>query len=247
MTLGARIKAQRQSARLSQEKVAELVGVSRQAVTKWESDQSAPSTENLLKLAQLLGCSLDQLVRDDTPPVPETPRRRRVDVRRNFRDTLIFLGVYLVWFLLCKLIWADLGDQTILSWLLDDAPLYHDYLFGWMIGFYLPCTLVAVVPALFGKRRFSAVYTAGFVLALPLGEYLGCISALVDPGYHYGWAIWLGVNLDAVIFGILLQRFPDGELRRDSKKFRAWCIGAAVSLLAVIGFVLLNIPRHSWN
>ena len=42
MTLGERIKACRQHAGMSQEKVAELVGISRQAVTKWESDQSAP-------------------------------------------------------------------------------------------------------------------------------------------------------------------------------------------------------------
>ena len=51
MTLGERIKSCRQKAGLSQEKLAELAGVSRQAVTKWEAGQSAPSTENLLKLA----------------------------------------------------------------------------------------------------------------------------------------------------------------------------------------------------
>ncbi len=51
MSLGNRIKEFRQGKRMSQEKVAELVGVSRQAVTKWEADQTAPSTENLFKLA----------------------------------------------------------------------------------------------------------------------------------------------------------------------------------------------------
>ena len=42
MTLAERIKARRAAAGLSQEKVAEAVGVSRQAVAKWESGQSAP-------------------------------------------------------------------------------------------------------------------------------------------------------------------------------------------------------------
>lgn len=43
MALGDRIKECRQAAHLSQEKVAELLGVSRQAVTKWEANQSAPN------------------------------------------------------------------------------------------------------------------------------------------------------------------------------------------------------------
>ena len=62
MTLGEKIKACRQTAGMSQEKVAELVGVSRQAVTKWEANQSAPNTENLFKLAEILGTTVDFLL-----------------------------------------------------------------------------------------------------------------------------------------------------------------------------------------
>ena len=50
---------------MSQEKLAELVGVSRQAVTKWETDQSAPSTEKLFKLAEIFGTSVDLLIKND--------------------------------------------------------------------------------------------------------------------------------------------------------------------------------------
>ena len=62
MALGEKIRACRQDAGLSQEKVAELVGVSRQAVTKWEANQSAPSTENLFKLAAVFGTTVDFLL-----------------------------------------------------------------------------------------------------------------------------------------------------------------------------------------
>ena len=62
MTLGERIKYQRTRAGLSQERVAELVGVSRQSVTKWESGQSAPSTENLFRLAEIFGTTVDMLL-----------------------------------------------------------------------------------------------------------------------------------------------------------------------------------------
>ena len=57
MALGERIKECRQNTGLSQEKVAELVGVSRQAVTKWEMNQSAPNTENLFKYLFVISTS----------------------------------------------------------------------------------------------------------------------------------------------------------------------------------------------
>jgi len=62
MTLGEKIKMYRSQNGLSQEKIAELVGVSRQAVTKWESGQSAPSTANLITLAEIFKISMDDLV-----------------------------------------------------------------------------------------------------------------------------------------------------------------------------------------
>jgi transcriptional regulator with XRE-family HTH domain len=65
MTLGERIKTCRQQAGMSQEKVAELVGISRQAVTKWETNQSAPSTENLFKLAEIFGTTVDLLLHEE--------------------------------------------------------------------------------------------------------------------------------------------------------------------------------------
>lgn len=62
MTLGEKIKEQRIAHGLSQETLAEAMGVSRQAVTKWEADQSAPSSEKLILLARLFHISLDELI-----------------------------------------------------------------------------------------------------------------------------------------------------------------------------------------
>ena len=62
MTLGAKLKSCRTKKKLSQEKVAELVGVSRQAVTKWENDQTVPNSNNLMTLASIYDVSLDELV-----------------------------------------------------------------------------------------------------------------------------------------------------------------------------------------
>lgn len=62
MKLNEKLKQCRENGGLSQEKIAELVGVSRQAVTKWENGQSSPSSNNLTALASIYKTSLDELV-----------------------------------------------------------------------------------------------------------------------------------------------------------------------------------------
>ena len=62
MTFGERLQQVRRAAGLSQEQLAELVGMSRQAVSKWERAESSPDTDNLLALARLYGVSLDALL-----------------------------------------------------------------------------------------------------------------------------------------------------------------------------------------
>lgn len=61
MSLEEKISEKRKNAGISQEKLAEMVGVSRQAVTKWESGKGKPDTENLIRLSEIFGCSLDEL------------------------------------------------------------------------------------------------------------------------------------------------------------------------------------------
>lgn len=54
---------------LSQEELAERLGVSRQAVSKWERAESSPDTDNLIALASLYNISLDELVRGTASPL----------------------------------------------------------------------------------------------------------------------------------------------------------------------------------
>lgn len=62
----------RKSNNLSQEALAEKLGISRQAVSKWERAEASPDTDNLILLARLYGVSLDELLKtDDEIPRPE--------------------------------------------------------------------------------------------------------------------------------------------------------------------------------
>ena len=61
MTIGKRISELRKNFSYSQEYVAEKIGVSRQAVSKWEQDQTAPDTYNLIALAELFHVTVEYL------------------------------------------------------------------------------------------------------------------------------------------------------------------------------------------
>lgn len=70
--MAKRLADRRKRAGFSQESLALELGVSRQAVSKWERSESSPDTDNLIALAQLYGVSLDDLLYKDVEDDPES-------------------------------------------------------------------------------------------------------------------------------------------------------------------------------
>ncbi len=70
MTLGQKIAMLRIAAKLSQEQLAGKVEVSRQSVSKWESDRSMPEIGKVVQLADLFHVTTDELLREDIPLEP---------------------------------------------------------------------------------------------------------------------------------------------------------------------------------
>ena len=66
LEIAGRLTQLRKAKELSQEELASRLGVSRQAVSKWERGESSPDLDNLMALAALYGCSLDQLLHADS-------------------------------------------------------------------------------------------------------------------------------------------------------------------------------------
>lgn len=64
MTLGDKISKSRKESNYTQEQLANLLGVSRQAVSKWESNITFPETDKLIRMSELFDCSLDYLLKD---------------------------------------------------------------------------------------------------------------------------------------------------------------------------------------
>ena len=91
MTLGQRIQRHRLRLELSQEALGEKLGVSRQAVSKWEADGAVPDTDKLIALSKLFGITLNELLQvespaaenGETPPAPEPEQAGEAGGRRK--------------------------------------------------------------------------------------------------------------------------------------------------------------------
>ena len=73
-TLGEVLKEHRVRCKMTQEFVAESLGVSRQAVSKWETGTADPSTSNLLALAKLFGVSAEELLQSVEKGAPDAEK-----------------------------------------------------------------------------------------------------------------------------------------------------------------------------
>ena len=70
MSVGTKIHVARKAADLTQAELAEKVGVSFQAISSWEREEYLPDTENVLKVAKVLGVSASSLLEEETPKKP---------------------------------------------------------------------------------------------------------------------------------------------------------------------------------
>ena len=103
MTLGQRISRYRKELHISQEELGARLGVSRQAVSKWETDLSAPDMNNLLALAREFGVSVAELTETPEEPVPDAAYVEKPPTppsnfpqRRKGRLLWIVLGIFLL-------------------------------------------------------------------------------------------------------------------------------------------------------
>ena len=176
MTLAEKILSLRTGQGMSQDDLAEKLEVSRQSVSKWETAQSTPDLDKIIKLADLFGVSVDQLVRDGERPQPPEPsppqtvyveRRQELSPLQKLGVVMEASGVALAVIGLMGaplLIWAAaalviLGLPLLLS---RKHPLLID---GWLIlavSWYL-CPLMGMCPS----KLWSGVEWIYYYFAMP--------------------------------------------------------------------------------
>ena len=87
MTFGEKIQKLRKESGLSQEELSYQLGVSRQAVSKWERDNGYPETEKIIRMSKLFHVSLDYLLNEEDTEKPEiSPDEKGIYVSREMAD-----------------------------------------------------------------------------------------------------------------------------------------------------------------
>ena len=116
MTLPDKLQQYRKLSKYSQEKLAELLGVSRQAVTKWENGKSAPSSENLIKLTAIYKIALDDLIND-------RPETTIVDSKPKGNSKLKLIGGLWAIILIVLIIIFKFSKDFTFVWILFNLAL----------------------------------------------------------------------------------------------------------------------------
>lgn len=243
--MGDRIREHRIRAGLSQDALAELVGVSRQAVTKWESGASSPTAANLFKLAEIFGTTVDLLMdkeKDEENKIPESEKDGR-KISLSVTAAALTAAVYIAVYLAVQFCTAYFSESSLLS--VITHPSHSPYLWSWLLTNRLFwCVMaVSVFSALWGKIRFSAVNTAMFFLAVAIGEILGPYPAGAPYGHsHYGWAIWCVLYLLSIVMGLSAEKLKIGDPPLSSRKNRMWLLISVFVCTAAVIFILLARP-----
>lgn len=121
MTLGQRIQELRKNMGFSQEELGERMGVSRQAISKWEGDQTTPELDKLIALSKLFGLTVGQLLGVEQPvPAPGAPK-----ASRNQKILLAGMGALLLILIIAVgALWAQvqtLSRQAVI----DEEYVYN--------------------------------------------------------------------------------------------------------------------------
>lgn len=152
MSMGSRVQNARKNKGFTQEYVAASLGVSRQAVFKWEKDQTHPDTENLIALAQLLDVSVDFLATG----APDKHKAAAAKLGFSFRlASLIPLLIILI----CWIIGVCSGEYTDMVQI-PVAP-------GMRMG--IPFLMYGHSPSAIALMIVSIICAVLFVLFLILG------------------------------------------------------------------------------
>ncbi|MGY5268658.1 helix-turn-helix transcriptional regulator [Paraclostridium bifermentans] len=98
MEIGNKLKKSRLESKLTQEKVAEEIQVSRQTISNWENEKSYPDIISVIKLSDLYNISLDELLKGDSEMIKHLEESTNI-VSSN-KKLLIAFGINIIFFIL---------------------------------------------------------------------------------------------------------------------------------------------------
>ena len=244
MTLGEKISDLRKRKGISQEKLAELLDVSRQAVTKWESGKGNPDTENLIRLSEIFGVSIDELCGKEA----EKPK-----AKIHPGGHLLCLVSILIVVAYCVIggITKNFNGETLIMLIILAIPMHcFTHLVFWGMAKSGEFSMLAGYDS---EIKYDTEnlkrYVSGldFMLGFETASYLFLMvaTALIVPEFEIQYILLFGYIISFVA-GIFFMGYKFGDKiysdPADAKKARRGLpsseILIVIMLLAIFGFML---------
>lgn len=229
MSLGERIYRLRTEKNLSQGDLAERLEVSRQSISKWENNNAVPELEKIIKLSEILGVSLDELVKGE----PSAYRTENINVKQeekvqgtaNSQRTIIGVILLCMTFLL-----------GLLS-LMTPLSLWGFILF--VFPFLICGILCLTVRKNLGLWCVWVIYVfLDIFINIGMGISRGNIFSTLmwEDEMNYGrlalaWVLVIGLVVLIVVTAIRFRKIPFASVQQGKKKMIiAWVVVATIYL-----------------
>lgn len=161
MEIGTKLKNARNKAELTQEEIAEKIGVSRQTISNWENNKSYPDIISVIKLSDIYSISLDALLKEDENMIKHLDESTNIVKSKNrLRKILPILIYTAIWSMCILSFWILKGNL--------DAAVYSIFVF-WGI---LPITSF-IISITIGKDDFKISTKIGTVIFMGI-IYMAC-------------------------------------------------------------------------
>ncbi len=217
MQIGNKLKLQRNEAGLSQEELAKQLGVSRQTISNWETNRTYPDIGSVLKLSDLYGMSLDELLKEDSNMRKHTEEVAALP--QKYWNYLFELAILLMPVGNLVIHWGATIPGIILYWggalLLPSLWLARKKLFGmeeknlrlvligWCMAVFGP--LMRILTALFSGVEFGVAMAASNLFTSLLGIagllLIYAYGIFLEKGPRYYLVLFLYFGIPLYIFG----------------------------------------------
>lgn len=183
-----RLQQLRKANGYSQDVLAEKLGISRQAVSKWERAESSPSVDNLVDLARLYGITVDEMLNTDGDKVViKTKTKTKKDVRGKLKSLLSKandFGIY-----------PDIARQLFKFPFFMIVPILYIGL-SWILDAWHPMWLIFLTLPIYYRFAIACKGASkkAFLLLLPIPEIL--LIVFLALGFwlgiwQYAWLLFL--------------------------------------------------------
>ncbi|MBQ4046994.1 MAG: helix-turn-helix transcriptional regulator [Clostridia bacterium] len=195
LEIAQRLQQLRQTHGYSQETLAEKLGLSRQAVSKWERAESSPDTDNLIELAKLYGVSLDELLfgkttaektEADAPvmpqPVAEEPTEETAEPAVEQLEGVVI----------------DTPHSRRIHWNAFPYPVFATLVFliwGFLGGWYISWTMFLTVPLYYSLVSTIRTRNPSHFAWPVFVTFVFCFTGMQWGIWHPMWMIFLTVPL----------------------------------------------------